>query len=373
MASTPAPLEILRSGPYAVKPLGRVASEWFRITDLRFAVASVFRQSSLRALTPCAFVIASAASLGCSEDVGGGTAAADTAAVGDVLDASSQNETTETADSLITDISGSELPSDGNDFIDDGPAALDLLNAQRIASALPVLDVDPTLSEGCEAHVAYMIAAGKLVREEDPAAPGYSEAGATAARNGVLASGMPRASDAAVHWFDSVYHRLALLDPGVQSVGFAYDRGFACLDVYSAYVDPGRHSPILWPGVEQENVPTTFEPVQGVTPIPNDVDGPTGPIISIMFPRVTLVGGGLVSSLVGADPNDPIDHLLRLPESKDDPWSEYQGNAVLLVPLAPLEPSTTFTVTVSGLIDGEESLREWSFTTAGATPPATLD
>ncbi len=335
-------------------------------TAPRSPVSQYLLSIARKLLTACTLTVAASSGLACSQDAADGAAGPDATVTTDGVapDSPYQDETTEMSDGLITDISGSDSTSgDGSDFVDDSAAALDLLNAQRIASSLSLLELDPSLSEGCEAHVAFMVAAGKLIREEDPAASGYSEAGATAARNGVLASGMPRASDAAVRWIDSVYHRLSILDPGVTTVGFAYDRGFACLDVYSAYVDPGRHSPVLWPGLEQENVPRTFEPVQGVTPIPTDVDSPTGPIISMMFPRVTLVGGGLVSSLVAGNTSAPVEHLLRHPESKDDPWAEYQGNAVLLIPLAPLEPSTTFTVTISGLIDGEESLREWSFST----------
>jgi hypothetical protein len=249
--------------------------------------------------------------------------------------------------------------------------AFDLLNGQRIASGLPLLTLDPVLSDGCAKHVAYMVAEARLVREEEPSRPAYSEAGAKAAKNALLASGMERPKDAILGWIDAFYHRVGLLDPGVSAVGLAFDAGYACLDLYSAWQDPGDFLAVPWPGRDQVDVPTSWTPVQGITPRPFDVSGPTGPLVSLTFAPKRLLGTDFVATLTAVGDGVPLTAVVRLPLEQDDPFASYQRNSVIILPLLPLEAGTTYDVFVEGTVDAAISTRGWSFTTAGAVPPPT--
>lgn len=259
-------------------------------------------------------------------------------------------------------------PVDTRGDVDDLQYAFDLFNAQRILSGLPPAELDPTLSSACQRHVDYMIAVSRLVREEDPANAAYSAEGAAAAKEALLASGMAAPADAVAAWIAAPYHRLTALDPGVTRVGLAFGGGYACMDVFSAWVDPEDFIAIPWPGRDQTDVSTSFTPVQGVTPLPFDMPGPTGPIVSLLFAPKRLLGTDFVATIAPAGDATPVTALVRLPLEQDDPFAAYQRNAVLIVPLQPLEPGTRYDVVVEGTVDATVSTRTWSFTTAGTAP-----
>src|SRR5712691_5421137 len=74
----------------------------------------------------------------------------------------------------------------------DAPSAalLAALNSQRIANGIPGhVRENPSWSEKCARHIAYMGQTGTFSHSEDPASPAYSAAGNWAGENSVLAMG----------------------------------------------------------------------------------------------------------------------------------------------------------------------------------------
>lgn len=269
----------------------------------------------------------------------------------------------ETAGPAPTDDTASAV-----EWVDDSDFALDIMSAQRLASGLEPLVLDAELSAGCAAHVDYMVGQGRVIREEDPAEPGYSLAGAAAGKNGLLAGNMPRTSDAARAWTASLFHRVLWLEPGVTRVGLAFRDGYACLDVLSAWTLMERFQPVLYPGRDQQDVPAEFSPVTGLNPLPPDLEPPTGVVVSLLFPPEAALGANFAATLTRADCAEcaPLAARLRVPLDPNDPYVEYQRNAVAVIPEAPLSAATSYEVVITGLVDAVETTRSWRFTTAVA-------
>lgn len=101
------------------------------------------------------------------------------------------------------------------------------LNAMRVTSGLPAVHkFKGRWNRGCRLHNRYMRATGEFGHSERRTSPYYSRAGARAAGASVLAqpSLLPSAA-----WGDTVYHRLAILQPRLRRAGFAGSSGFACM------------------------------------------------------------------------------------------------------------------------------------------------
>lgn len=106
--------------------------------------------------------------------------------------------------------------------------SLALLNAYRATCGLPLVRLDPVLSAACEKHCLYLkqnlghpSTEGLGMHNEDPQLPGYTADGAKAGKEGVITiTNQPLAAVPA--WMDTLYHRIPLIDPRVQKVGFGY-------------------------------------------------------------------------------------------------------------------------------------------------------
>ncbi len=104
--------------------------------------------------------------------------------------------------------------------------ALALLNAYRATCGLTPAQLDATLSAACAKHAEYLkvnlghpSTVGLGMHNEDPKLPGYTPEGAKAGKASVIATSLePLAS--LTGWMDTLYHRIPLIDPRVQKVGF---------------------------------------------------------------------------------------------------------------------------------------------------------
>lgn len=130
------------------------------------------------------------------------------------------------------------------------------INAERHANRLPPVREDPALSAGCAQYDAYRRINGSLenaftLHGEEPSKPGYTPAGARAARDSLLNAGdRPADSFAAGDVFDDApNHLVALMDPAVAVIGadqtdfelpFFGTVSLSCVDVRSA---PRRPKP----------------------------------------------------------------------------------------------------------------------------------
>ncbi len=162
-----------------------------------------------------------------------------------------------------------------------------MLNEWRALVGLAAVSHDPAQSAGCAAHAEYYRQTQETGHFEDPSKPGYSEAGAQAARTSVLSySGGDRGP---LEWENAVYHRAGLLNPRLATTGFWNEHNLGCMGTLDT--DDSRTTRTLtsypYPYDGQQGVETTF----GCNEIPspclvvpgNDGTQPTGFIPSVQF------------------------------------------------------------------------------------------
>jgi hypothetical protein len=256
--------------------------------------------------------------------------------------------------------------------------ALDRLNAYRKLANLPLLTLDPALSGPCRAHADYLLKnfdaafAGQInVHDEDPKLPGFSEAGRKAARASVVSQARG-AGDPLLGldvWLASFYHRVPLLDPGLARVGIAFVRQedggcFVVVDTKSGKVRPKDDWIVSYPVNKQRQVPCVF--CMGFPELPNPLPGNGAskdaghPItVSFFMDKPTVKG---VSGVVKDENGKEVPVWLSSPEKPA--IKNYGSNTICLIPQAPLQPSTTYTVTVSAQFKGGKQWTDtWKFTT----------
>jgi uncharacterized protein YkwD len=109
-------------------------------------------------------------------------------------------------------------------------AALRRLNECRRLAGLRPVRLDPELSSGCLAHARYVARnegrrelQGLGIHNEDPSLPGHTPEGARAGKAAVIAV-MASPLDAIDSWVATLYHRVPLLNPDLERVGFGCAR-----------------------------------------------------------------------------------------------------------------------------------------------------
>lgn len=259
---------------------------------------------------------------------------------------------------------GPDVEEDTFDAEADLSAALATLNDQRALSGLSPVEVDEALSAGCLNHVRYMRSEEKVVHEEDPDSEYHSGSGALAGQNANIAGGVSGLEEAVTLWTSALYQRLALLEPGVTRVGAAFEEGYACLDLFSAWEQVADHGPFHYPAQGQTGVPTSFDNPGPVNPIPADIPLPTGPILSITFAPERAVAPSTTGRIVAEDTGEEIPSFTRLPHDESDPWAAFHLNTVAVVPLLPLEAERGYRVIVKGHVDESLIEKQWVFQTA---------
>src|SRR5262249_55549004 len=96
------------------------------------------------------------------------------------------------------------------------------------AGLSPVV-LDERLSRGCRLHARYVVrnlehpkAAGLGIHDEHANLPGYTEEGARAGKRGVIAV-VSDPADSLTGWMATIYHRVPLLDPSVDRIGWGQE------------------------------------------------------------------------------------------------------------------------------------------------------
>src|SRR5712691_9413362 len=108
------------------------------------------------------------------------------------------------------------------------------LNSQRSANGIPGrVKENPSWSEKCARHIAYMGSTGTFGHSEDPASPAYSDGGNWAGENSVLAEGIswPNGNPFA----NAPLHLIQLLSPELRQVGVEASSGFVCVTTWPGY------------------------------------------------------------------------------------------------------------------------------------------
>ncbi|MBW3659376.1 MAG: S-layer homology domain-containing protein [Actinobacteria bacterium] len=265
------------------------------------------------------------------------------------------------------------------------PASTDwlgTLNAYRATAGLGPVTANAAWAKGDVAHSRYSVLNGEIGHSEDPAKPGYTVEGDTAARSGnVMATSLPTLTprDAIDMWMQGPFHAAGLLDPRLKASAYgqysdpdaAKWRSAATMDVIRG-ID-GRApmgGPRPWPG-SGSGVPqgayTGGEWPDPLTPC-RGYAAPTGlPIVILNATSLdahTVTSDGRTLESCGYDATgytnpDPAtrDHAVRGMSSR---------GLAIIIPREPLEAGSAYTV--SATVGGKQ-LR-WTFhVTAGEFVP----
>jgi len=254
------------------------------------------------------------------------------------------------------------------------------VNAYRKFAGLKPVTIDEKLSVGCLAHARYLVIneghaqlQGLKAHDEFPELPGYSDEGRKAGKASDIGIGDYEPIDAVDSWMATLYHRVPILEPHLQTIGFGCARGrrqgwVTVLNVTHGRTSSDRPSPILFPAPDQVDVPLSFpnggeEP----NPIPDDKDGRAGYPITAFFPiKEPLLGAS--ATLTNAK-GSKVRCWLSTPEKLANPsFKNHQGNTVCLIPEDPLAANTTYHVHLQGKQAGEPWEKKWKFTTGDGGP-----
>jgi hypothetical protein len=234
-----------------------------------------------------------------------------------------------------------------------------LLNSERAANGIPAgLVENPVWSVACRLHNAYEARYGALSHEETEGKPGFSSAGNLIARTSVLAQGISwGASPSAPNgdpYDNAPFHLFDLLNPRISSTGAADSEGFGCVEIelgtlrtapaaVKAYSYPGNHRRGVPVSQRSEEQPET--PAQAVGLGKRS----TGPNLFVYFDGPWTNGSR--AQLATAT-------LRSAHGSVALRWIDNQSSNLLpptgaiLVPVAPLKPGTTYSVSVRGIVTG---------------------
>jgi hypothetical protein len=242
------------------------------------------------------------------------------------------------------------------------------LNSQRTANGIPGrVKENPSWSQKCARHIAYMGSTGTLAHSEDPANPAYSAAGNWAGENSVLAEGAswPNGNPFA----NAPIHLIQLMSPELHRVGIEASSGFVCVTTWPGYGAPAQKSPTVFsvPGNGARGVPYA-QTANELPLVPGDVVG---------LPRGTRTGFNMMVYAEGVrdpwhlritaatltGPHGPV--ALRTVDRTNPTVGPFlPSGSGFIIPVAPLEPGTSYTASVS--FGGGEARRTWHFTTATA-------
>lgn len=275
------------------------------------------------------------------------------------------------------------------------------LNDLRAKIGSGLLAQDAQLDLAAANHFNYVVLNGYFgYHTEDPAKPGYTGVTpAERARNAGYAGsagesmfgalGADRAAECVPVWANSVYHMVSLF-MGDRDVGIAagnvkangpageYTETYCVLEVgtkdRATSPRPVAGTVLVYPYDQQTSVPYLFQNRQEYPqPLP-ELDGVGHPIaawfatqananpkVTVSAYTVTAQGGASVAAKVMAHAS--VNVAAGIDRVVDDViWPQ----AVFIVPVAPLTPSTTYTVSFEGTVDGAAVKKNWSFTTAAA-------
>lgn len=253
--------------------------------------------------------------------------------------------------------------------------AIDRLNAQRAAHGIPAgIREIAEWSQACALHNAYQRAnGGLLVHDEILGRPGWTERGAWAGRNSVLAA---TSWDAGNPWEHAPIHLHQLLAPRLSEMGVDDAGDFSC-----ATTIPGRNrtqpaSPTVstYPGHR-----TTFRTQEVAREAPYTpgervgiaAGARTGPYLYVMIdgPWDAFAEARITQAeLTG--PDGPV--ALRTVDNMTPGLSGFLPTGGQLIPLRPLRARVVYTASIGAVVDGTPVSHRWSFATAARSPNARL-
>lgn len=257
------------------------------------------------------------------------------------------------------------------------------LNWIRHIVGLPAVTQDLTSTHGCQVHLDYLealsaeVGSPQLGHQEDLSKPYASAEGNRAGINSVLSLGQSDISDAIDGWINTLYHRLPLLHPGLQTVGIAYQNRYACI-LYRDGTDERvvAPHPIFWPPPDIVGTDRQFGGNESPCPtVENPLGGGACPS-SAAIPTVGLNGLGSLSAVTATylryDASGPVPLFHLYYDGGPSPHEQmgYLGGSVAYVPLAMTSLANGgYEVTVNARVGATEQTYRWRFRTGRDLPP----
>jgi uncharacterized protein YkwD len=244
---------------------------------------------------------------------------------------------------------------------------LQLSNQMRAAVGAPTIPADARVVAAAQNHANYN-AANRIVGHYETAGQpyytGYAPrdrviaAGLTTTFVSEVATGGSNSLSGVQQLWDAPYHRLGLMHPQANSIGWGhsdlagsatvaditYDFGFKAVDFVRSPANGQTNVPASWSGHESPN------------PLPAGVSGPVG------YPIMVVYGGAPRVDMRAAEIVAPNGTRLPIYYAAQQFESDYQ----VIIPQQPLATNTTYHVRFDINVAGVMKTNEWDFST-GAT------
>lgn len=190
-------------------------------------------------------------------------------------------------------------------------------------------------------------------------------AGYKGASLGDVIAHRPTGIAAVVSWLESLYHRLPLLRPQMEEIGYGEaGEGDGAVNVLhlGAVVDRVSSSPsgapIVYPVAGAEGVPLQWDGNEVPKPIAPPGGYPSGPVFSAYYPT-----GAPADVVAVVMTEDGAERPATVLTAESD--ANLLATDVAVIPHEPLSPETTYWIRIEGSVDGEVSRLEWHVTTGG--------
>jgi len=258
------------------------------------------------------------------------------------------------------------------DPVEDVPTVLARMNAYRKAAGLEPVELEKELSKACQAHARYL--ARNLIdnpnlprNEEDPSLPGYTEAGKKVGKVAVVLRG--RVEKESIEFMFGDYHnRSIVLFPGLKKIGFgvAPNPGGGQIWVmeyrqFSEGIVGG--AVVRFPGPDQKDVRLAYPGGSSKHPVEDVKEREkAGYAVSALFwpPGEFRDVRTRMTKRNGFD----VEHWRSTPS--EPAVKGTQQFSITLISKKPLEPGTTYDISMSATRDGKPWESAWAF----ATEPA---
>jgi len=256
-----------------------------------------------------------------------------------------------------------------------GASWLTTLNYYRAMAGLAPVADNPAWTASEVAHSSWMATNNRIGHDEIPGTPGYSTAGAVAARNSNVALAwypypeQPSAREWVEGWMTAPFHAAAMLDPRLRLSAYgaaqhASGRVAASLDVRRGRTGTTHQAPVLWPGPGTTVPLVSYDGGESPDPLPPcpGYTAPTGIPVVVLFPqtpiraRTTLTVDGQPVEHCAYDETTPAAAARGLSLYLRDP------HALFVIPRRPLTPGKTYRVRISTT----RWNLDWSFRAASA-------
>jgi len=237
-----------------------------------------------------------------------------------------------------------------------------LMTEIRVRSGVRPAMLDAKASADCLKHIEYLKKNGLIegnsgvsLHNEDPGKPGYTPEGAEAGKHGDIFPQVPTLRVAIQGWYQTVWHAVPIVDPGLKTFGGGIKFNMAVLYFNGRDYYGGPTLP--YPPDGAVGIPRSF---CELGEIPNPVPGSDyGKGTGI---PVFVRGGGNVESVVMADPSGRgVAGTTSSPAKPANPQWPTNSGVSCFIPSKPLAPMTTYKVTFK-FADSATPVT-WSFTT----------